>query len=111
MTIPGADGLIGELPAGWRRTAYAAGAVAFCVASYFIFVDGRIAKAENLVQLNTHRINGIQADIHDMKGDINEIKNQSAARDQKLDDMKEQMDKISDKLDRVLSQRRAGAYP
>lgn len=113
MSIPGIEGLASELSPGWRRAGYAALAAGFIVFAYFIFVDGRIAHAQEGMERNSKRVDAVQGDIKEIKGAISDIQFHAASRDQKLDDMKEQMNAMNDKLDRLLmqGQRRASVYP
>lgn len=113
MSIPGVEGLASELSPGWRRAGYAALTAGFIVFAYFIFVDGRIAHAQDGVTTNSKRIDSVQGDIKDIKGAISDMQYHAASRDQKLDDMKDQMDAMNTKLDRLLmqGQRRPSVYP
>jgi len=111
LSIPGADGLLTDVSPAWRRAGYAALTAAFITGAYFLFVDGRIANAMDLATRNEKRIDGVQSDIKEIRGDIADIKNTSSARDQKLDDLKEQMNAMNAKIDRLLMQRHTSNFP
>jgi septal ring factor EnvC (AmiA/AmiB activator) len=110
MTLPGVDHLLQEVSPGWRRAGYAALLAAFIVTCYFVFVSGRIADAMELAQQNSHRIDTVDTDIKDIKGTVEDLRERQAANAQKLQDVKESVDSINSKLDRLLMQRRA-QYP
>ena len=65
----------------------------------------------DLATRNEKRIDGVQSDIKEIRGDIADIKNTSSARDQKLDDLKEQMNAMNAKIDRLLMQRHTSNFP
>jgi hypothetical protein len=113
MSLPGANELLSDVSPGWRRAGYAAMLAGFIVAAYFIFVSGRIADAMELGQRNEKRIDRVERDISDIKGDTSDIRATMAAQAQKVDDLNEAVQAMNKKLDELLMRegRRAQAYP
>jgi septal ring factor EnvC (AmiA/AmiB activator) len=112
VSLPGTDGLLKEMSPGWR---HACSAAIFSIAltiSYFSFVDGPIASAQESGDRANKRIDKVDQDIAAIKENLSDIKASSAVRDQKIDDLKESMAAINAKLDRLLTRdRRAAVYP
>lgn len=112
MTIPGVDGLLSEVPSGWRKAGYAAILAGAIVAGYFIFVSSRIADAMTLAQRNEKRIDRVDRDIATIKDGQNDIQNRLAASDQKTEDLKDSVDTMSRKLDTLLMREgRRASFP
>lgn len=113
MTIPGVDGLLADVPVGYRRAGYAALLAGFIVASYFIFVSGRIADAMTLAQRNDKRIDQVDKNIAKIQDGQADIQARLAASDQKVEDLKDSVDTMNRKLDTLLMRdgRRASSYP
>jgi septal ring factor EnvC (AmiA/AmiB activator) len=112
VSIPGADGLMKEMSPGWRH-AFSASIFAIALTvGYFSFVAGPIASAQESSDRNAKRIDKVDQDIAAIKENLSDIKANSAVRDQKIDDLKEGMEGINAKLDRLLTRdRRAAVYP
>lgn len=112
MALIGPDGAINELPPSMRRIAYGALVAAGLTAGYFTVIQAPLADAKDKTQANSVRIDKVEANITTIKNDVSDIKTTSAARDQKIDDMKETMATINAKLDRLLTQgKKSSPYP
>lgn len=104
--------ILADMSPGWRRTIYGAITAAGVVASYFTFVDGRIAHAETNIKHNSERITGVEADIKDIKGSVIDLREKQAVNGQRLQDVKESVDAINQKIDRLIMQgQRRAQYP
>lgn len=101
-----ADGAIRELPGPWRKVAWGALMAVLLTIGYFTFIELPIADARDATRTNASRIDKVETDISTIKSDVADIKSSSAARDQKVDDLRDTMDQINQKLDRVLEQRK-----
>lgn len=103
MTIGSQEGLIRELPSNWRLAGHAVFAAVSITAAYFIFVSAPIAQAQGTASRAESSVAGVKSDISKMQGDLSEIRTQVVRQDQKIDDMKDDVAKMNDKLDRLLS--------
>lgn len=97
------DGAISELPRPVRRLLYALGVGVSITVGYFTFVAGPIASAQDANEVNGRRIDKVERDVADMKSDVQTVKMNQARTDQKLDDVKDSMATINEKLDRLLT--------
>lgn len=102
-----AGSAVRELPRTWRRAVYVAVAAIGITVAYFGFIQGPIATAQSAANTNGHRLDKVENDISEIKNSVSDIQASSAARDQKVDDIKSSVDAISEKLDRML-ERQAG---
>lgn len=102
MTNIGPEGLISELPPAWRRACYAALLAVSMTASYFLFVQAPIADAKDAIKANRTDITTLQQDVASMKGDISTVKTSQGRSDQKLEDLKDSVATMNNKLDRLL---------
>jgi septal ring factor EnvC (AmiA/AmiB activator) len=106
------DGLLSDMPPGWRRTIYGGIIAAMVTASYFGFVAGPIARAQETGDGNGKRIDKVDQDIAGTRKELAELNVKVERQDQKIESLKESAEEIKDKLDRLLTRdRRTGAYP
>ena len=96
------DAMINELPAPWRKAAYAGIAAISITVGYFLFIAGPVSVAVTQEKADAANIDKIEGSVGSIQSDASAIKAHEAATDQKLDDVKGAADAINDKLDRLL---------
>lgn len=112
MTSMGPEGLINELPLAWRRAGYAALLAVSMTAGYFMLVQSPIADAKDAVRHNKDDITQLQQDVSGIKGDLTTVKANQAAQAQKLDDVRDSVNSMNQKIDRLLMRgQQAGHFP
>lgn len=109
MALTG-DGIIQELPKPVRKLAYALLVGISITIAYFTLVSTPIASANDEIKKNKDDIQTLQQDVSGMKSDIATVKTSQARTDQKLDDVKESMGAINQKLDRLLMRNQSAQF-
>jgi chromosome segregation ATPase len=70
-----------------------------------------MADAKDKIEKNRSDISTLQQDVANLRSDTGAIKTNQARTDQKLDDLKDSVDAMNQKLDRLLTRGQRAQFP